>query len=84
MQNKAKNPLKVRIVDNSIMSQNKAIEGLSSINRKSLMPYTSSMDYWSTPLMIWLLLIVFRGYILHAHDHKPKNIYNKWSLSSYW
>ena len=41
---KAKNPLQIRIVDNSIMSHNKVIEGLF-IEIERPMHYTSSMGY---------------------------------------
>ena len=47
MWKKAKNSLQVRIVDNSIMSRNEAIEGLNIEikNRRSPIRNTSSMGY---------------------------------------
>ena len=66
MWKRTKNPLQVRIADNSIMSHNEVIEGLPIElgGVQCIIPVLWATDQL---LISWLLEIIFSDYILHAH-----------------
>ena len=70
MWRRAKNPLQVRIADNSIMSYNEVMEGLS-------------IELGGVQCILLVLWATDQpSHDLHI-DYESNNIYNQWSLSSY-